>query len=434
MAEQRLSLVTPKEGQDDVAPFGEVIRTGGTVTARRNVVPVVHRDGSTAMVELTVWPVGSDGRSWHAGLFQVLDQRATERAVCCGGAIVESTDAAIMSESLDGRILSWNGGAQAIYGYSAEEALRLHAAVLTPPSRVTETAGLYERACQGEAITDHETLRVRKDGSLVDVALTVSPIHDMRGQVVGVSTVARDISEAMRMKVALQTALDEARRAEERSRRFLADAAHQLRNPLAGVRACADALLRAESTDGRERLLARLIDDVARAAGLVNRLLRVARLDQGEEPRPIPSDLVALCRTEGERAGLLAPHLEVMATAAGLDAPVSVDADVAREILSNLLDNACRYARSRVDVVAGLKGDTVVVSVSDDGPGMSPDQAQLVFQRFATLGHLGGSGLGLPIARGLARAHGGDLTYENGRFILRLAVGKSSDCLQPMAL
>ena len=419
MADQRLTLVTPLASTDEVQPFGELTGREGTADARRVTMPVVDRAGNTRMVQLTVWPIEWDAGAAHAGIFRVLGEQAAQQAVCCGGAIVESTDAAITSENLGGCILSWNAGAESTFGYTSEEMVGRHASVLTPPERVAETARLYDDARQGRSVSNFETVRVRKDGSRVDVALTVSPIHDVHHDVVGVSTVARDISEQVRMNAALEAAFQDAREAEARSRRFLADAAHQLRNPMAGVRACADSLLRTSSPAGRERLLARLIDDMARAARLVDRLLRVARLDQGETPDPRPTDLVALCRREAERARIQSPELEVTVTGA-VGESFCVDADVVAEILSNLLDNACRYACGRIEVALSCTPESIEIAVSDDGPGLAPDKAEVAFERFATLDHRGGSGLGLPIARGLARAHGGDLTYGAGGFRLRL--------------
>jgi two-component system, OmpR family, sensor kinase len=219
---------------------------------------------------------------------------------------------------------------------------------------------------------------------------------------------------------AQEGAIRAAQQEEGRSRRFLADAAHQLRTPVAGIRAASEALLHDPTTPDRDRLLAHLARESARTGRLLERLLRVAELDRGEQRVPSRFDLVRLVRDEVDRQRPLAPQL-----ALGLTGPetlaVTADEDGLREALANLLDNARRHARSRVDLEVTEVGDTVVVRVGDDGPGLAPGTEAAVFERFVSLDDRGGSGLGLPIARSIARAQGGDVRWTAGRFELSVA-------------
>jgi signal transduction histidine kinase len=227
---------------------------------------------------------------------------------------------------------------------------------------------------------------------------------------------------------ALESALADARASEQRSRRFLAEAAHQLRTPVAGIQASVEALPRARTRAEREQLLATMARESSRAGRRVAALLRMARLDQGERPPRRPADLVLLCREETARTASLAPRLEVTFGASGFWEPVSVDPDGVREALANLLDNARRHAVGRIDVGLARGGDGAVeVRVADDGPGLPDDDRQQPFEPFVTLDGHGGSGLGLAIARGIARAHDGDVTYEEGAFLLQLQVGGDHD-------
>jgi two-component system, OmpR family, sensor kinase len=230
----------------------------------------------------------------------------------------------------------------------------------------------------------------------------------------------------------LEAALAEARDTEERTRRFVDDAAHQLRTPLATIRGSVEALLQERDPHVRDRLLANLVREAARANRLLTSLLTLARLDQGRPTDPGPTDLSALCRDELSRTLSLAPHLRI-----DLDAdPASggtweLDDHATREILANLLDNARRHAASRITVERRLVRDEppgggdeagwrLELSVRDDGAGIPDGASELVFERFATLDGQGGSGLGLPIARRLARAQGGDLVLRDGAFVLHL--------------
>ncbi|MEJ7764120.1 MAG: HAMP domain-containing sensor histidine kinase [Acidimicrobiales bacterium] len=222
---------------------------------------------------------------------------------------------------------------------------------------------------------------------------------------------------------AQEAAIAETNAARDRSQRFLADAAHQIRTPVAGIQAGAETLLRqSRSSNGDEqRLLTEMLQETSRVGRLVTDLLQAARLDQGMQLEPAPCDVVAVCRHEADRVQRVEPSLTVTTDAPGWNGQrPALDARAVHEIVGNLLDNARRHARSRVEVsVIGSTG-SIEVRVGDDGPGL-PDQATArVFERFVSLDGRGGSGLGLPIAQDLARAHGGDIRYEAGQFVVTL--------------
>lgn len=218
---------------------------------------------------------------------------------------------------------------------------------------------------------------------------------------------------------AQEAALDHARQAEERSRRFLADAAHQLRTPVAGVRASAEALVTGRAGVERDHLLIHLAREAARTGHLLDDLLTVAHLDRGRDPGHDRLDLASVVTEEAERLRARRAGLEV--TVDGEVSEVVGDEQALREAIANLLDNAGRHARSRVHVeVASAVGRGVGVRVADDGPGLAPNDVEVVFDRFVSLDDAGGSGLGLPIARGIARAHGGELRWLDDAFVLTL--------------
>jgi two-component system, OmpR family, sensor kinase len=236
-----------------------------------------------------------------------------------------------------------------------------------------------------------------------------------------------------RMLDSLELALEETQQAEERTRRFVDDAAHQLRTPLATIRGSIEAMLREPDPRLRDRLMSNVVREAARSNRLLTSLLTMARLDQGRLPELGPTDLDALCHDELDRARSLAPHLSIAAELAPAIARTwLLDDQWTREILANLLDNARRHAGSRIELVGqqvhGDEGAEVIeLRVRDDGPGIPDGADELIFERFATLDAQGGSGLGLPIARSLARGQGGDLSYHDGTFVLRLPAWISED-------
>ncbi len=218
---------------------------------------------------------------------------------------------------------------------------------------------------------------------------------------------------------ALHQAVTEAEEAEARSRRFLADAAHQLRTPIAGVRASAEVLVAHPDGADAEMLAANVAAESARLSRLVDRLLRIARLDGGEVPDRQPTDLAELTISEVARQRPLAPSLTFTVTAEpGPEMVATCDPAQLREALANLLDNARRFAASTVDVEVVGRVGSVEIRVHDDGPGVPADQQEAIFDRFTTTA--AGSGLGLPIAQGIAEGHGGQLSLQDGTFVLRV--------------
>ncbi len=231
----------------------------------------------------------------------------------------------------------------------------------------------------------------------------------------------RQVAQAFNGMIdALEEAVEDARSAEARSQRFLADAAHQLRTPVAAMRASVDALIRERDSVERERLLDNLLRETARVSRLVASLLRIARLDRGETAEREPVAVTDLVADEVGRARSLAPHLRIDLDVDGApDERLLIGRAALGDALSNLLDNARAHAESRIEVGVTTEADEVLLTVADDGPGVEPGAEERVFERFVSYDG-GGSGLGLPIARSVVRAHGGDVRLEDGAFVIRL--------------
>ena len=215
-------------------------------------------------------------------------------------AIVESSDDAILSKTLDGTIQTWNSGAERLFGYAASEAVGRHITLIIPPDRHEEEIEIIARIGAGERVDHFETVRVAKDGTQIDISLTVSPIHDGSGRIVGRSKVARDISERRQIEASL-------REAAVRKDEFIALLAHELRNPLAPLRnglrlmrvAGGDVAASAYAREMMERQLAHMVR-------LVDDLLDASRISQ-EQAAPRPFDHRAgRCFRQRDRNGTAA--------------------------------------------------------------------------------------------------------------------------------
>ncbi len=221
----------------------------------------------------------------------------------------------------------------------------------------------------------------------------------------------------------LEGAEARAQQAEERTRAFLADAAHELRTPIAGVQAAAETLLHHDDQldhAERQHLQALLVREAERAGALISDLLAAARLDAGIDLDLAPVSLRTLAHTEIDRVRLL--HPEATVTMSGPEVVARADAAKVNSILRNVIDNAMRAVgpQGKVHVVIREQDHFAIAEVWDTGPGVPPSERERIFERLVRLDHdrakdTGGSGLGLAIARGYARAHGGDLTCEDPR-------------------
>ncbi len=253
--------------------------------------------------------------------------------------------------------------------------------------------------------------RLRPTRTDTEIGRVATALDDMLDDVVGAEQAARD--------------------AEARLRAFLSDAAHELRTPVAGIRAAADTLVRADlAGPERDRLAAHVAREATRASRLVDDLLTMARVDRGLELHRVEADLRAVVEAEVRRAPLVHPALRIRAEIPDAAVPVRVDVDRIAQVLSNLVQNAARATAGRGSVVLTVStaGSEARVTVDDDGPGVAPTDRERIFERLVRLDESrtasGGIGLGLPIARGIARAHGGDVRYAHGaagaRFVLTL--------------
>ena len=327
-------------------------------------------------------------------------------------AIVESSDDAIIGKTLDGTIISWNQGAEHIYGYRPEEVIGRSISIIVPADHPDELPPIFARLRRGERIDHYQTVRVHKDGKRINVSVTISPVRDEQGRIIGASAVARDIT-------AQQEAIKEALRMRDE---FISIAAHELRTPLATVFARLQLaerhLSRAEIDTAvvlRDVVLVR--ESAERLRILVDRLLDVSRISSGrlalEKADTDVADLVrtvssAFAETSGHAIRVNAPQ-PPDATRASLDA-VRID-----EVITNLLDNAIKYGgpSDPIDVDVRADGAQVSVAVRDRGPGIAPDQRERIFQPFERGDTKApGVGLGLHVAREIVLLHGGSIVVE----------------------
>jgi len=345
-------------------------------------------------------------------------------------AIVESTDDSITATTLDGTILSWNRASERLYGYTAAEMIGQRIHKIIEPERhpvVDETLAAIAR---GELIDPHEATGVRKDGSIMPVALTVSLVRGADGIVRGISTIARDISDRRAAEAERDLLVRELAEQNERLREldrmkddFVASVSHELRTPLTSIRGYLELVREDGGLDEEQDRMLGIVDRNAdRLLGLVTDLLFIAEVDAGK--LKLERHRVQLGDVAGESVEAASPHARVAEIELNLDADdqLVVDGDRARlaQVFDNLISNAIKFtpAGGRIDVRVFRSDAAAVVEVSDTGSGIPEDEREHLFERFfrtsgAIRAAVQGTGLGLAIVVAIAASHGGTVRCES---------------------
>jgi two-component system, OmpR family, sensor histidine kinase VicK len=351
----------------------------------------------------------------------ISDRKQAEAALAQLAAIVESSDDAILSTNLNSQITSWNLGAEKIYGYSAEEALgQTITSLLLPLENGRSPAS---KSLQPHAHLDYyKTQHRRKDGRLIDVFLTMSPVKDQAGKITGASMIGRDISD----RTAIERMKDE----------FISTVSHELRTPLTSLRGSLGLLLTGKMgalTDKGHRMLEIAVNNSDRLIRLINDILDLERLE---------SDKFTLHQQSCNAADLLKQATEMMQpmaeregiTLLGSSVSVNIYADPDRllQVFTNLISNAIKFstAGSTVWLSAEIYIPTraeegcaqppmLLISVKDQGRGIPPEKLESIFERFQQVDasdsrQKGGTGLGLAICRSIVKQHSGEIWVESG--------------------
>jgi PAS domain S-box-containing protein len=407
-----------------------------------------HKDGSIRHVRITSNVRWDKERFLHTRCFtrDITEDKQAEEFRALLASIVESSDDAILSKDLEGTILSWNKGAERLYGYSAEEVIGQPVSLLMPPERADDFPKIMAALKRGERVDHYETKRRRKDGSILQVSLVVSPIRNAAGEIIAASAVARDITgrkqleeEREQLLAREQAARKEAeqahilsgellrreqaarQQAEEASRmkdEFLAVVSHELRTPLNAILGWSGILRRkaddtetiaqaSETIERNARLQAQLIEDLLDISRIVTGRMRL-------DVQPVELPVVIQAALDAIRPAADAKNIRLQIVLDPRAGPVSGDPGRLQQVVWNLLSNAVKFTPKggRVQIHLERINSHVTITVSDTGQGISPDFLPYVFDRFRqadssfTRVHQG-LGLGLSIVRQLVELHGG---------------------------
>ncbi|MEO6953885.1 MAG: PAS domain S-box protein [Polyangia bacterium] len=391
---------------------------------------VVHerKDGTHFDVEYLSHPLSFAGRAARLSVLRDVSDRNQLAALQARlAAVVSSSDDAILSKNMDGIVTTWNPGAEKLFGYSAEEMVGRSIGVLIPPDRKDEERYILATLASGRHIDHYETVRRCKDGRALHVSVTISPIRDSTGKVIGASKVARDIGERIRLaeEETRSAELDlENRRIQAQSRlksEFLANMSHELRTPLNAIIGFA-ALMHAGKAGPLAAIHVEYLGDILTSARhllqLINDVLDLAKIEAGhlelhvervDLPKLVSEVKDILRGLAAERRVRLVVELDP-----GLSI-VSVDARMLKQVLYNYLSNAIKFTPEHGEVRLRVRreaDDAFRIEVEDTGIGIRPEDLDKLFIEFQQLDatpskRFGGTGLGLALTKRLVEAHGG---------------------------
>lgn len=367
-------------------------------------------DGSDFKVDFV--PLRNAQDEVYAGLIIAIDitdiKKADEKSAMLA-AIVQSSDDAIVSKTLEGIVTSWNKSAERLFGYTADEMIGQPIIRVIPHDRLDEEPKILARLAKGERVDHFETIRVAKDGRLLDVSLTISPVKDSQGNIIGASKIARDISEKKRDEI--------------RKNDFIGMVSHELKTPLTSLTTLIQ-VANSKLKNGPDVFLAGAMDkaslQVKKMANMINGFLNVSRLESGKiQIEKERFDIEELIKEVTDDTELLFFSREVKFKP---NRPVFVNADHEKisSVLVNLISNAVKYSPKDKPIVVQcqLGDEQIIISVKDEGLGIKPEDAGRLFERYyrvesSQTKHISGFGIGLYLSAEIVEHHGGKIWVES---------------------
>jgi len=373
----------------------------------------MRKDGSLVDVSLTISPIlNSKGEIVGVSKIarDITERRSAEVNSKRLSAIIESSDDAIISKDLNSMVTSWNESAVRIFGYNAEEMIGQSILKIIPQDRLDEEPKILSQLSQGIRVDHFETIRRRKDGRLIDVSLTISPIKDSTGKVIGLSKIARDITEK--------------KQADKKKEEFIGLVSHELKTPLTSLRSYVQVALfkaRKENNDFIDKALSKAELQTKKMENMIRDFLNISRMEDGQLKLNLNAfDLSALINNCIADATITTSkhHFsyfgEQQALAIG-------DAEKISLVLINLISNAIKYSPDGGEISISCKkqDDALIVSVKDNGIGISKEDQKHLFQKFyriqtAETRTISGFGIGLYLVYTILELHGSRIGLESG--------------------
>jgi PAS domain S-box-containing protein len=374
----------------------------------------LSKAGALIPISLTVSPV-KDKQGQIIGISKIArniqHKKLAEEKQAVLAAIVENSDDAIISKTLQGIITSWNKGAERIFGHHEKDVLGKHISIIIPPDRMDEEANIISNIKIGVTVHHFQTVRLTKFGKPVDISLTVSPIRDVNGTITGASKIARDISNER----AAQAAIKELSKKKDE---FIAMASHELKTPLTSMSGYLQ-LLAKRVTEPNKAFVEKVLLQLGKLNALINDLFDISKIQAGKLQfsfEEVNMELLISDIIEPLKEANPQYHFQIQP-----ECGITIEGDKMRleQVMSNLVANAIKYSPEGGTIELGVenRNDHILVCVKDQGIGIDAESLQHIFSQFyraQTVDKaISGLGLGLYITKEIIERHGGSIWVES---------------------
>jgi PAS domain S-box-containing protein len=380
-------------------------------------------DGQKIIVLANIEPLfDNDGNLTGAiSVFQdITEKKRAEIGLKRLAAIVESSEDAIISKTLKGIITSWNSAAEKMFGYTEDEIIGKPIDILIPHTNRQEEKEIISKIKAGQKIDHFETIRLRKDGTEINISLTVSPIKNDKGEIVGASKISRDITKRVELDQKLRLYTEQLKELNKYKDEFMAMASHELKTPLTVIKANLQLLEFKLQQDPNNEFVHKTMKQVNKLGNLISDLFDISKIQAGQLQLNYtefdPRDLIE--ETIGSIAHTFASH-KIKTVFNGEPVKISADYNRLEQVLINVLTNAIKYSPTSDEIILSTKSDNenVILSVTDSGIGIPEEDMEKVFTRFFRVRGLAstfsGSGIGLYISSEIIKRHGGKMWVES---------------------
>ncbi|HET6555827.1 MAG TPA: PAS domain S-box protein [Prolixibacteraceae bacterium] len=368
--------------------------------------------------------------------FDITERKATERKMGQLSAIIQHSELAIISKDLNGMIQTWNAGAEKIYGFTVEEVTGKNISILLPEGENNEIPELINKVLQDEKIEIYETNRIRKDGTVISVSNTLSPIRDASGVIVAISSISADISELKKVEEALRAkeraedvrkgaekALsklnEELTRSNQELQQFAYLASHDLQEPLRTISTFTQFL--AQRYQGHfdeegKQFIHYIVESALRLKNLINDLMTYSMV--GSRTLPFAEvDFNEVFEKVVQNLAFIIQEKNAVITHGPLPSVLGDESQLI-QLLQNLVDNSLKFCKRtpHISISAKEEPEEYLFSVRDNGIGIDQkyaDKIFLIFQRLVARHEYKGTGIGLAVSKRIAERHGGNICFES---------------------
>ncbi|MEP7127989.1 MAG: PAS domain S-box protein [Chitinophagales bacterium] len=428
---KHMSLIMPEECVEEEENYIQRIKKGKAVFKYESIRK--RKDGSRIFTSHIIAPV-KNAEDKIIGTSKIVGDISDEHAVYA--AIVNTSDDAICSKTLDGFITTWNFGAEKMFGYKKTEVLGKHINLIVPDAKIKEEISIRQKIRAGKRIPPFETVRVRKDGSKVNISLTVSPIYNQSGKLTGASIIAKDINERKQIEaqqILYTEKLEELNRYRDD---FIAMASHELKTPLTVIKLNLQILEETMRRDENLSFVKSSGKQINKLTSLIAHLLDVSRIQAGEVKLDYQTfDFKILLKEVAENLQSSNTANRIQLKGIKKDLTLFADRERIEHLMTNLVSNALKYSpdSGKIVIKSSIENGQLQVMVKDEGIGLPEKELEKIFERFYRVNGIpstySGSGVGLFICWEIVRWHGGKIWAESelgkwSKFYFNIPVGQ----------